>query len=115
MLNDNPNTCDEAVLLLLFCCKFFPFGFLLRLKCFYPLWFIPLKSSVFIETDVCGVCGVFFINNLFIMTSAFIGLAQIIDFVRMDATTNDILDCVGFFCFSASHGRWRGRSVPSSP
>src|SRR5215510_9881169 len=66
--------------------RFFPFGFLLRLKCFYPLWFIPLKSGAFIETDVCGICGIFFINNLFIMTPTFIGLAQIIDFVCMDAT-----------------------------
>src|SRR5215813_12532885 len=97
MINDNPNAGDEAVLLFLFCCKFFPFGFLLRLKCFYPLWFIPLQASVFIETDVGGVCGVFFITNLFIMTSAFIGLAQIIDCVRREATKNDILDCVGFF------------------
>jgi hypothetical protein len=97
MLNDNPNAGDEAILLFLFCCKFFPFGFLLRLKCLYPLWFIPLKSGVFIETDVCGVCRVFFINNLFIMTSTFIGLTQIIDFARMEAAKNEILDRVGFF------------------
>jgi hypothetical protein len=32
------------------------------------------------------------------MTSAFIGLAQVIDFVRMEAPKNDIFDCVGFFC-----------------
>src|SRR6516164_4442214 len=32
------------------------------------------------------------------MTSAFIGLAQIIDFARMETTKNDILDCVSFFC-----------------
>jgi hypothetical protein len=56
-----------------------------------------LKSSVFIETAVYGVGGVFFINNLFIMTSAFIGLAQIIDFVRMDSAHNEILDRVCFF------------------
>ena len=97
MLNDNPNAGDEAVLLFLFSCKFFPFGFLLRLKCLYPLCFIPLKSGVFIETDVCGVCRVFFINNLFIMTSTFIGLAQIIDFARMEAAKNEILDRVCFF------------------
>ena len=97
MLNDNPNAGDEAVVLFLFCGQFFPFGFLLRLKCLYSFWFIPLKSGVFIEIDVCGVCGVFFINNLFIMTSAFISLAQIIDFARMDSANNEILDRVGFF------------------
>jgi hypothetical protein len=31
-----------------------------------------------IHTNVLRVCGVFFISNLFIMTLAFIGLAQII-------------------------------------
>ena len=84
-------------MLFLFCCKFFPFWFLLRLKCLYPLWFIPLKSGVFIETDVCGVCGVFFISDLFIMTFAFIGLAQIIDFARMETAKNEVLDRVRFF------------------
>src|SRR5215468_4172740 len=53
MLNDNPNAGDEAVVLFLFCGQFFPFGFLLRLKCLYSFWFIPLKSGVFIEIDVC--------------------------------------------------------------
>jgi hypothetical protein len=56
-----------------------------------------LKSGVFIETDVWGVCGVFFISDLFIMTFAFIGLAQIIDFARMDATNNEMLERVRFF------------------
>ena len=97
MLNDNPDTGDETVLLLLFWGKFFPFGFLLRLKRLHPLRFIPLKASIFIHTDVRRVCGVFFISNLFIMTFAFIGLAQIIDFARMDATNNEILDRVRFF------------------
>jgi hypothetical protein len=31
------------------------------------------------------------------MTFAFIGLAQIIDFARMDPAKNEILDRVGFF------------------
>ena len=84
-------------MLFLFWGKFFPFGLLLRLKRLHPLWFIPLKASIFIHTDVRGVCGAFFIRNLFIMTFAFIGLAQIIDFARMDATNNEILDRVGFF------------------
>jgi len=84
-------------LLFLFWCQVFPFGFLLRLKRLYPLWFIPLKAGVFIHTNVCGICRVFFINNLFIMTFAFIGLTQIIDFARMEAAKNEILDGVRFF------------------
>lgn len=97
MLNDNPDAGDEAVVLFLLWGQFLPFGFLLRLKRLYTRWFIPLEASVFIHTDVCRVGGVFFINNLFIMTLAFIGLAQIIDFTRMDSANNEILDRVCFF------------------
>src|SRR5215470_73458 len=97
MLNDNPNTGDETVLLFLCWGQLFSFGFLLRLKRLHPLWFIPLKARIFIHTDVCGVCGAFFIRNLFIMPLAFISLAQIIDFARMDSANNEILDCVCFF------------------
>jgi len=97
MLNDNPDAGDETVLLFLFWGKFFPFGLFLRLKRFHTLWFIPLKAGIFIHTDVCGVCGVFFLSNLFLMAFAFIGLAQIIDFARMDAAKNEMLDRVGFF------------------
>ena len=97
MLNDNPDAGDETVVLFLLWGKFFSFGFLLRLKRLHILWFIPLKAGVFIHTDVHGVCGVFFISNLFIMPFTFIGLAQIIDFARMDAANNEILDRVGFF------------------
>ena len=97
MLNDNPDAGDETVLLFLFWCKVFPFRLLLRLKRLHPIRFIPLKAGIFIHTDVFGVCGVFFISNLFIMTFAFIGLAQIIDFASMDAAKNEILDCVRFF------------------
>jgi hypothetical protein len=96
-LNDNTNAGDETVVLLLFWGKLFSFGFLLRLKRLYPLWFISLKASIFIHTDVCRVCGAFFIRNLFIMTFAFIGLTQIIDFARMEATNNEVLDRVRFF------------------
>lgn len=97
MLNDNPDTGYETVLLFLFWCKFFPFGFLLRLKCLHTLRFIPLKAGIFIHTDVFGVCGVFFIRNLFIMSFTLIGLAQVIDFASMEATNNEILDRVRFF------------------
>lgn len=97
MLNDNPNAGDETVLLFLLWGKLFPFGFLLRLKRFHPLWFIPLKASIFVHTDVCRVRGAFFISNLFIMPFAFIGLTQIIDFARMEAAKHEILDRVCFF------------------
>src|SRR5215831_13104895 len=76
MLDDNPDAGDETVLLFLFWGKLFPFGFLLRLKRLHTLWFIPLKASIFIHPDVRGVCGAFFISNLFIMAFAFIGLTQ---------------------------------------
>ena len=97
MLNNNSNAGDETVLLFLLWGKLFPFGFLLRLKRLHPLWFIPLKASVFIHIDVCWVCGTFFIRNLFIVPLAFIRSAQIIDFARMDSANNEILDCVCFF------------------
>jgi hypothetical protein len=67
------------------------------LKRLHPLWFIPLKASILIHTDVRGVCGAFFINNLFIMPFAFIGLTQIIDFARMEASKNESLERVCFF------------------
>jgi hypothetical protein len=56
-----------------------------------------LKPSIFIHIDVRGVCGTFFISHRFIMTFAFIGLAQRIDFTRMEAANNEMLDRVGFF------------------
>ena len=71
--------------------------FFLWLKRLDTIQFIPLKAGIFIHTDILGVCGVFFISNLFIMTFAFIGLAQIIDFARMEAAKNEILDGVRFF------------------
>ena len=61
------------------------------------LRFIALKAGIFIYTDIRGICGVFFIRNLFIMTLAFIGLAQIVDFARMESANNEILDRVRFF------------------
>src|SRR5262245_29570346 len=97
MLNHNPDTCDETVVLLLFWCKLFSFGLLLRLKRLHTIRSIPLKAGILIHTNVLRVCGVFFISNLFIMTLAFISLAQIIHFPRMDATNNEILDRVPLF------------------
>jgi len=97
MLNDNPDAGDETVLLFLFWCQFFPFGLLLRLKRLHPFRFIPLKAGIFIYTDIHGICGGFFIHNLFIMTFAFISLAQIVDFARMESTNNEMLDRVRFF------------------
>jgi hypothetical protein len=97
MLNDNPAACDETGLLFLFWGQFFPFGRLPRLKRLHTLWFRPLQAGVFIHTYVHGVWGGFFISNLFLLTFAFIGLAQIIDFARMDSANNEILDRVCFF------------------
>ena len=97
MFNDNPDTGDEAVLLLLFWGKFFPFGLLARLKRLDSIRFITLKSSIFIHPNVLGIGGIFFISNLFIMPFALVSLAQIIDFARMDAANNEILDRVCFF------------------
>ena len=97
MLNDNPDTGDETVLLFLFWCQLFPFGLLLRLKRLDTIRFIPLKAGIFIHTDILGVCGVFFISNLFIMSFTLISFAQVIDFSRMEAANNEILDRVRFF------------------
>ena len=97
MLNDNPDAGDETIVLFLFRSQLCPFGFLLRLKRLQPLWLIPLKASILIHADVCRVCGAFFISDLFIMTFAFIGLTQIIDFARMEAAKDEILDRVCFF------------------
>ena len=97
MRNDNPDAGDETVVLFLCWGQLFSFGFLPRLKCLHPLGFIPLKASIFIHTDVHGVRGAFFISNPCIMTFAFIGLAQIIAFARMDSAKNAMLDRVCFF------------------
>jgi hypothetical protein len=67
------------------------------LKRLHPRWFIPLKARIFIHTNICRVCGAFLINNLFVMPFAFIGATQVIDFARMEATNNEVLDRVCFF------------------
>jgi hypothetical protein len=96
-LNDNPDTGDEMVLLFLCLGKVFPFGLLARMKRLHPLWFISLQASIFLHTEVLGICGVFFIRNPCIMAFACIGLAQIIALACMDATNNEMLDRVRFF------------------
>ena len=97
MFNDNANTGNKAVLLALFWRQFFAFGFFLRLKRLDFLWFIPLKACIFIQRDIFGKCQVFFINNLFVMSFADIGLAQIMDLARLEVSKNNILDRMCFF------------------
>ena len=84
-------------MLFLFGCKLFPFRLLLRLKRLHPIRGIPLKAGILIYTNVLRVGGIFFISNLFIMTLAFIGLAQLIHFPRMEAANKEILDRVPLF------------------
>jgi hypothetical protein len=50
-----------------------------------------------IERYVFGIRRGFFIGYLFIMAFPFVGLAQIIDFARMETANNEILDGVRFF------------------
>ena len=97
MLNDNPYLRNEGVLRALLRSQLLSSRFLLWLERLDALRFIALKAGVFIQRAVLGKCGVFFISNLFIMTFAFIGLTQIIDFASMDAAKNEILDGVRFF------------------
>jgi hypothetical protein len=97
MLYDNPDTCDETVLRLLFWGQFFPFWLLARLKCLHPSRFISLKARIFLHTDILGIGGVFFISNPLIMLLACIGLTQIIDFACLESTNNEMLDRVRFF------------------
>src|SRR5216683_668779 len=50
-----------------------------------------------IERYVFGIRRGFFISYLFIMSFPFIGLAQVIDFARMESTNHQMLDRVRFF------------------
>jgi hypothetical protein len=50
-----------------------------------------------IERYVFGIRRGFFIGYLFIMAFPLVGLAQIIDFARMETANNEILDGVRFF------------------
>ncbi len=97
MFNHNANPGDQAVFLFLFCGQLLPFGFFLRLKCLDRLGGIPLKTGILIERYVFGIRRGFFISYLFIMSFPFIGLAQVIDFARMESTNHQMLDRVRFF------------------
>ena len=97
MFNHNSNPGDQAIFLFLFRCQLLPFGFFLRLKRLDRFWGIPLETRILIERYVFGIRRGFFIGYLFIMAFPLIGLAQIIDFARMETANNEILDGVRFF------------------
>lgn len=97
MFNANPNPGDEAIGLFLLGRQVLAFRFLLRLKRHDPRRFIPLKAGIFIQRTVLRPCGVFVISNLFVMPFTFVGLAQVIDFARMETANDEILDRMRFF------------------
>jgi len=97
MFNHHSNPGDQAIFLLLFRCQLLPFGFFLRLKRLDRFWGIPLETRILIERYVFGIRRGFFIGYLFLMAFPLIGLAQIIDFARMETANNEILDGVRFF------------------
>jgi len=97
MFNHNSNPGDQAIFLFLFRCQLLPFGFFLRLKRLDRFWGIPLETRILIERYVFGIRRGFFIGYLFLMAFPLIGLAQIIDFARMETANNEILDGVRFF------------------
>ena len=97
MFNHNANPGNQAIFLFLFCCELVPFGFFLWLKRLDRCGGIPLETRILIERYVFGIRRGFFIGYLFIMAFPFVGLAQIIDFARMETANNEILDGVRFF------------------
>ncbi len=97
MFNHNANPGNQAIFLFLFCCELLPFGFFLWLKRLDRFGGIPLETRILIERYVFGIRRGFFIGYLFIMAFPFVGLAQIIDFARMETANNEILDGVRFF------------------
>jgi len=97
MFNHNSNPGDQAIFLFLFRCQLLPFGFFLRLKRLDRFGGIPLETRILIERYVFGIRRGFFIGYLFLMAFPLIGLAQIIDFARMETANNEILDGVRFF------------------
>ena len=97
MFNHNSNPGDQAIFLFLFRCQLVPFGFFLRLKRLDRCGGIPLETRILIERYVFGIRRGFFIGYLFIMAFPLIGLAQIIDFARMETANNEMLDGVRFF------------------
>lgn len=97
MFNHNAHPGNQAIFLFLFCCELLPFGFFLWLKRLDRFGGIPLETRILIERYVFGIRRGFFIGYLFIMAFPFVGLAQIIDFARMETANNEILDGVRFF------------------
>ena len=92
MFNNDADTGNKVILRALFWSQFFALRLFLGLKRLHILWFIPLKACIFIQRDVFGKCRVFFINNLFVMTFANIGLTQVMDLVCLEVSKNNILD-----------------------
>jgi len=97
MFNHNAHPGNQAIFLFLFCCELLPFGFFLWLKRLDRCGGIPLETRILIKRYVFGIRRGFFIGYLFIMAFPFVGLAQIIDFARMETANNEILDGVRFF------------------
>lgn len=97
MFNHNANPGNQAIFLFLFCCELLPFRFFLWLKRLDRFGGIPLETRILIERYVFGIRWGFFIGYLFIMAFPLVGLAQIIDFARMETANNEMLDGVRFF------------------
>lgn len=97
MFNDDTDSRNQPILFFLLWRQFFSLRFLLRLKRRDPLRFIPLKSCVFVQGDVFGKCGMFFINDLFVMTFTLVGLAQVMDLSRSNSANHHIFDRMRFF------------------
>ncbi len=95
--NHNANPGDQAIFLFLFRCQLVPFGFFLRLKRLDRCGGIPLETRILIERYVFGIRWGFFIGYLFIMAFPLVGLAQIMDFARMETANNEMLDGGRFF------------------
>ena len=95
--NHNANPGNQAIFLFLFCCELVSFRFFLWLKRLDRFGGIPLETRLLIERYVFGIRRGFFIGYLFIMAFPLVGLAQIIDFARMETANNEMLDGVRFF------------------
>ena len=122
MVNHNAHSGHQAIVLLLLCCEFLPLWFFLWVKRLDRCGSIPWETRILIERDVFGIRRGFCLGSLFLMAFSLVGLAQIIDFARLETAQNAMREGGRFFlpleecfCFSASQGRCRGRSVPSLP
>jgi hypothetical protein len=62
-----------------------------------PSRFLPVKPSIFRQTTVLGIGGIFFLSTLFLMPVALGSLAQILDWARRDSAKNARRDRGGFF------------------